>query len=192
MEEGEDAEQRVRLFHFLSEVLGLSIEELSQRRTKRHAASPTVEEWKSNLAAHSGSFISPAPLLCKNLFLKDTKKDSIWLVVAQVDTDVRLSNLSKHLSLRTLRFAKEELLTSLLGVKQGSVTPFALFHDREQKRVNVIIDKTLLNESFDGTQCTLLVHPLSNEYTTEITVAEFKRFLEACGHPYKVLDFSTL
>ena len=184
----DEAGQRDALYAFLADTLGLTVEEISQRRTRKHAASPTVEEWKSNL--DMSSFMSPSPLLCKNLFLKDTKKDSFWLVVAQVDTEVRLSNLSKHLSLRTLRFAKEELLTSLLGVSQGSVTPLALWKDREHKHVNVIIDRNLLPESSEST--TLLVHPLSNEYTTELTVTEFKKFLDACGHSYSVLDFSII
>lgn len=196
-EEEKQVSKHMQLFQFLSEVLGLPMEELTNERTKKHAASPTVEEWKHNLqeaTASQGGFLSAKPRLCKNLFLKDTRKDSIWLVVAHIETEVKLSNLTKHLGFRTLRFAKEELLTQLLGVSQGSVTPLALFNDREKKVVNVIIDKVLLEAGLeaDGGVTTLLVHPLSNEYTTELTVEEFKKFLAACGHPYQVLDFTTI
>src|SRR5690349_2478459 len=114
-----DQQNVEELYQFLATTLGdVTIEDLKTKRTVKHTASPTVEDWKRNLAPHFDSFINPQPILCKNLFLKDAKKNSVWLVTASIETEIKLNNLSKFLGFRALRFAKEELLHELLRVKQ--------------------------------------------------------------------------
>ena len=69
--------------------------------------------------------------LCKNLFLRDSKGKRHFLITADEKTKVDLKALGRQLGAGTLSFASEERLEKYLGVKQGSVTPFALMNDTE-------------------------------------------------------------
>ena len=111
---------------------------------------------------------------CKNLFLKD-KKDRYWLVVTSEDRKVDIKALDARLGAARLSFASPERLWNVLGVRPGSVTPFALINDKDLK-VQVILDAEMLKESL------LNYHPLVNTRTTAIAPADLVRFIEACGH----------
>jgi Ala-tRNA(Pro) deacylase len=111
---------------------------------------------------------------CKSLFLKD-KKDRYWLVVVLEDRKVDIKALKKALGAARLSFASPERLWRVLGVRPGSVTPFALINDRE-RRVQVFLDAAMLRQSL------LNYHPLVNTLTTAIRPADLVRFIEACGH----------
>src|SRR5690606_12059153 len=76
---------------------------------------------------------------CKNLFLKD-RKGVFWLVVALEDAPVALNSFDKVIGSARLSFASAERLWEVLGVRPGSVTPFALINDRE-RRVNVVLQQ---------------------------------------------------
>ena len=69
--------------------------------------------------------------LCKNLFLRDSKGKRHFLITADEKTKVDLKTLGRQLGAGNLSFASEERLEKYLGVKQGSVTPFALMNDTE-------------------------------------------------------------
>jgi hypothetical protein len=71
-------ENRNALFAYLAKVLNVEESDL-RGRTKSHPPAHTVEEW---YPFASTSF--PDGKLCKNLFLKDKKKGTIWLAVARV------------------------------------------------------------------------------------------------------------
>src|SRR6185436_17144957 len=75
----------------------------------------------------------------KNLFLKD-KKDAVFLVVAEEEAEVDMKNLHRLIGSARLSFGRPELLTELLGVAPGSVTPFGIIND-ESGRVAVILDQ---------------------------------------------------
>ena len=64
----------------------------------------------------------------KNLFLKD-KKGRLWLVVALEDRDVDLKALRKEIGAAQLSFGKPDLLSKVLGLEPGSVTPFGVIND---------------------------------------------------------------
>jgi hypothetical protein len=55
-----------------------------------------------------------------------------------VDSEVDMKVLTKQLgfSSGTLRFANEDVLEDTLSVRQGSVTPLALFVDKDAHKVN--------------------------------------------------------
>lgn len=110
----------------------------------------------------------------KNLFLKD-KKDRIYLVVALNDARIDLKSLHKTIGSDRLSFGKAELLEEVLGVKPGSVTPFALINDRSA-RVTVILDETMMANDL------LNYHPLENTATTAIARDDLLRFIRATGH----------
>jgi len=133
-----------------------------------------AQEWRAaNTPDQSGGF-------CKNLFLKD-KKGVLWLIVTLEERKIRLNNLPKALDSARLSFAKPELLWEILGVRPGSVTPFALINDHAQK-CRVILDAPML------THDQLNYHPLTNEATTTISRDDFLKFIRHCGHEPTIID----
>jgi Ala-tRNA(Pro) deacylase len=115
----------------------------------------------------------------KNLFLKDAK-GRLFLVIAESHTNIDLKTLHKKLGSARLSFGKAELLESVLGVKPGSVTAFALMNDRDLE-VQPVIDKKLM--SYDTVNC----HPLENTATTNVALEGLLRFIQACGHDAQVM-----
>ena len=135
--------------------------------TVDHPAVFTVEESKrlrgNLLGGHT-----------KNLFLKD-KKGRLWLVVALEDRDVDLKALRKEIGAAQLSFGKPDLLSKVLGLEPGSVTPFGVINDTDGQ-VTVILDKGLL--AFD----TVNFHPLTNTATTQISPEGLQAFLRDTRH----------
>ena len=117
---------------------------------------------------------------CKSLFLKD-KKAGLWLVVALEERAIDLNRLAQVLSAPRFSFGNAELLHEVLGVRPGSVTPFALANDSAH-RVTVVLDKAMLDLD------PLNYHPLENDRTTAIVPADLLRFIEACGHCPLIVD----
>ena len=141
--------------------------------TKDHAPVYTVEEARALRGEISGGH-------CKNLFLKD-KKGVLWLVVTLEDAQVDLKSLPKTIGSARLSFGKGELLGEVLGVEPGSVTPFALINDAEQK-VEVVLDETMLSHKV------LNYHPLKNDATTSISSEDLVKFIQSCGHTPKIVQ----
>ena len=117
---------------------------------------------------------------CKSLFLKD-KKGGLWLVVALEESRVDLKRLADALAAPRFSFGNAELLYAVLGVRPGSVTPFALLNDGDH-RVTVVLDRGMLDHD------PLNYHPLENDRTTAIAPADLLRFIAACGHVPRILD----
>src|SRR4029077_11677457 len=99
-------------------------------RTYAHPPVLTVEEAKSLRGALPGGH-------CKSLFLKD-KKAGLWLVVALEECRVDLKRLADALGAPRFSFGSAELLHQVLGVRPGSVTPFAAINDGP-RQVTVIL-----------------------------------------------------
>lgn len=142
--------------------------------THRHPPLFTVEESKALRGDLPGGH-------CKNLFLKD-RKDRHWLVVALEDAAVPLNSFDRVIGSARLSFASADRLWRVLGVRPGSVTPFALVNDRE-RLVNVVLQKAMLDHD------PLNYHPLSNDRTTAIAPADLLRFIRACGHEPRIVEF---
>src|SRR5262249_28139540 len=95
---------------------------------------------------------------CKSLFLK-AKEGGVGLVVALEETQVDLKALARVLGAPRFSFAAPDLLYRALGVRPGSVTPFALANDRAG-RVAVVLERAMLAHD------PLNYHPLENDRTT--------------------------
>jgi Ala-tRNA(Pro) deacylase len=117
---------------------------------------------------------------CKSLFLKD-KKGGLWLAIVLEERRVDLKALAALLGGPRFSFGSPELLYETLGVRPGSVTPFALVNDPE-RRVAVVLDKSMLEHD------PLNYHPLKNDRTTAISPADLLRFIAACGHRPCIVD----
>jgi Ala-tRNA(Pro) deacylase len=117
----------------------------------------------------------------KNLFLK-CKKGTLWLVTAVESTAVDLKTLHTKLGCGRLSFGNAALLGEVLGVQPGSVTPFAILNDT-QNRVSVVLDEALF--AYDR----LNFHPLVNTATTGISKDGLLAFLAECKHSPRMLAF---
>jgi len=143
--------------------------------TFEHAPLFTVEESRKLRGEIAGGHT-------KNLFLKD-KKERVFLVVAEEDSEIDMKSLHKRIGSARLSFGRPELLTELLGVAPGSVTPFAIINDAD-RRVSVVVDKGLLRHA------RLNFHPLENTATSTIAREDFLAFLRHTGHEPAILPVS--
>jgi Ala-tRNA(Pro) deacylase len=114
----------------------------------------------------------------KNLLLKD-KRDHICLVVALEDAVIDLKHLHLRLGTGRFSFASAAQMRSLIGVDPGTVTPFALINDTDR-----VLDAAMLAEPI------LNFHPLVNTMTTTVSREDLVTFLEATGHPPRILAVS--
>ena len=121
---------------------------------------------------------------CKSLFLKD-KEGAFWLVVMLEQRRIYLKRLAQRLGAPRFSFGAADDLWALLGVRPGSVTPFALVNDTGL-RVTPVLDRDML-------ECDPLnYHPLANDRTTAISAADLSRFIAACGHRPRIVELADL
>jgi Ala-tRNA(Pro) deacylase len=117
---------------------------------------------------------------CKSLFLKD-RRAGLWLLVALEERHIDLKRLAGALGAPRFSFGNAALLYEALGVRPGSVTPFALVNDPTH-RVTPVLDRAMLDHD------PLNYHPLENDRTTAIAPADLLRFIAGCGHRPRVVD----
>jgi len=121
---------------------------------------------------------------CKSLFLKD-KKGGFWLAVMLEDRRIDLKRLASQLTAPRFSFGGAADLYRVLGVRPGSVTPFALVNDIEHL-VTPVLDAAMLDHD------PLNYHPLANDRTTAVASADLLRFIAACGHVPRTIDLTSI
>ncbi|XP_062864410.1 prolyl-tRNA synthetase associated domain-containing protein 1 [Trichomycterus rosablanca] len=132
----------------------------------------TVEEMMPHVQHLNGA-------VTKNLFLKDKKKKSLWLVSVRHDRQVNLNDLAKKLGVGSgnLRFADEAAMLEKLKVGQGCATALALFCDKDQS-IKFVLD----NDLTTGGHERVYFHPMTNAATMGIKPDDLMRFLKETGH----------
>ena len=119
----------------------------------------------------------------KNLFLRDNKK-SYFLVTLDEERHLDLKVLRTLIGAKGgLSFASAETLFELLGVRPGSVSPFAALNDSGGV-VTVVIEDELLSAPM------INCHPLTNEKTTAISPADLLAFLRSTGHEPRTITLT--
>ena len=127
--------------------------------------------------------LTHAPLI-KNIFSED-KKGNCYLISARHDTVIEKAFYKKlGTSYSNCRMAKPEVLLNVLGVLPGSVTPFGLVNDKENKVKHFAFDENLLKEEW------LAFHPLVNTQTIEIKREDFFKWLASIEKKYEALNLS--
>jgi Ala-tRNA(Pro) deacylase len=139
-----------------------------------HPPVMTVEESERLVPALPGA-------KTKNLFLRNKKGDRHFLVTVPHDRAVDLNALGARLGAGRLGFASAERLRQHLGITPGSVSLLALVNDAAHA-VEFVIDRSLWQAD------AVHAHPLRNDATMVVPHASLARFLEATGHPPRVLD----
>ncbi len=113
----------------------------------------------------------------KNLFLKSKK--TYYLVMIPEDKKANIKEIRKFLGESSLSFAGEEDLKEILGLFPGSVTPFGIINDNDNK-VTLVIDEELENKQ-------VLFHPNTNTKTLKIDYLDLLKFINYEKHKYVVL-----
>ena len=143
--------------------------------SEKHIAVYSIKEMEEAGVVH-------AERIAKNLFLRDDKKRSYYLVSIRNDRTADLKRLRAMLSSRPLSFASESDLEAILSLSKGEVTPFALLNDEEHRTVFVL-------DSFfiDGI---IGIHPNDNRETVFLPARELLSILKENGISVTVLDFA--
>jgi Ala-tRNA(Pro) deacylase len=155
----------------LAELAALGIE----TSTTEHAPMFTVEDSKTLRVTPEGQGD------IKNLFLRN-KKGQMWLVSCHEDRQVDLKTLAKVLGAGRFSFASETRMMQYLGIRPGSVSPFALVNDRTGA-VRFVIDYALIQTEV------IYLHPLVNTRTTTIATSDLLAYCARTGHEAKIITF---
>ena len=120
---------------------------------------------------------------CKSLFLQ-AKGGALFLIICLEWRRLDMKKLANLLLSRRLSFGKPGLLMEKLGVKPGSVTPFAAINDigPKESHVTIVLDKEMMGY----TQANY--HPLINTGTIGLSPQDLLRFLVTCDHAPLILD----
>ena len=128
----------------------------------KHKALFSVQDSENNRGEIEGAHT-------KNLFLKN-KKNKFYLFSCEENSVVNLKQLSKQINAKNLSFVKEEYLLKYLGIRPGSVSPYALLNDKENK-VSFYLEDRL----YDSKKINF--HPLVNTATITLFTSDFIEFM---------------
>jgi Ala-tRNA(Pro) deacylase len=146
-------------------------------RTYSHPAVFTVAEAATLRGSLPGAH-------CKSFFLRD-KKGRFWLAVMLEERRIDLKKLAARLTAPRFSFGGADDLHRLLGVRPGSVTPFALVND-VRHLVTPVLDAAMLE--YDP----LNYHPLQNDRTTAVSAADLLRLIAASEHVPRIVEMADL
>lgn len=111
----------------------------------------------------------------KNLFLRNAKGDTHYLVVTTVDKKADLKKVASEIGATRLSFASEQRLDKYLKVKPGSISSFAVLND-ENREVIVVFDRELVGEKH------FALHPNENTATVFIDFADVEKIVKEHGN----------
>ena len=89
----------------------------------------------------------------KNLFIRDDKKRNYYLITVKGNKRVNLKEFKEKYNTRSLSFASENDLMSIMKLSPGSVTPLGLLNDKDLKvefYINGEIEEFKDREKFKG------------------------------------------
>lgn len=114
----------------------------------------------------------------KNLFLKN--KHGYYLVLIPEDEKANIKKIEKQIGEKNLSFANQQDLKEILNLSPGSVTPFGIINDIDNK-VIIVIDENLKNKK-------VLFHPNVNIKTVKIDYLDLIKFIKNQNHKYIILE----
>lgn len=103
--------------------------------------------------------------ICKNLLLRTTSGDKIFLLMMGGSKRFITKNVSKLLGSSRLSFAEGEMMENLLNTKPGSLSIMSLMFDKD-KKVVLAADRDVFSEEF------ICCHPCDNTATLKIRTEE--------------------
>lgn len=118
---------------------------------------------------------------CRNLFVRD-KKERMFLISAANETRIDLKGLEETLACARLSFGSPERLWTRLGVRPGSVCPYAVVNDT-QNLVTPVLDAYMMRGDLVN------FHPLVNTMTIGVTPDDLLKFIRSTGHDPLIISF---
>ncbi|MGI6152073.1 MAG: prolyl-tRNA synthetase associated domain-containing protein [Christensenellales bacterium] len=138
-----------------------------------HAPAHTMEDCAEFDRLHG---ISSDVSHVKNIFLSNRQRTAFYLVLMDGDKRFSTKEFCGALNIPRVSFAKEEDMLELLGCLPGAASPLGLIFDTE-RRITLVCDESLQAKR------SLLLHPLDNTATVEVSCSDFfDVFLKHTGH----------
>ncbi len=122
---------------------------------------------------------------CKNLFLKNKKSEQLYLITIPHDKRLDLNQFRRSVGAPKIRFAESEVLSEVMGITSGAVSPLGLVNDRDN-RVIFIIDKEIWNAE------TVCCHPNINTETLQIPGPDFRKLIYATSTSIEIKNLPYL
>lgn len=120
----------------------------------------------------------------KNLFLRNRKGDQHYLVIVSEEKDIDLKRLSKLIGSTPLSLGSPGRLNKYLNVYPGAVGAFGMINDMTN-HVQVVVDSDLLDKD------TINFHPNVNTATVNISIQDFRGYLDYINNPVSIIKFSS-
>lgn len=140
-----------------------------------HEAAETMEA-----CAEVDKILAPA-VICKNLFLCNTRKTKFYLLMIREDKKFKTKEISHQINSARLSFAPAEYMEEYLDITPGSVSVLGLMNDKDNQ-VHLLVDEDVLQAEYFG------CHPCINTSSLRLKIADvFGSFLEAVHHDYTVV-----
>ena len=117
---------------------------------------------------------------CKNLFLRDRKKEKFFLLILPPKKRVNFRKFNRIVK-RKVSFANISELREKLGVKPGAVSIFNLLNNKE-KDVEVYIDEVIYNAELVN------FHPNKNTASIELTKDMFHKLLQIIDNKIYIIS----
>ncbi|MBT4740256.1 MAG: prolyl-tRNA synthetase associated domain-containing protein [Rhodospirillaceae bacterium] len=157
-------------------------DDLLDRLAALEIATTTVDHPPAFTVEDGEAYVGHLPgVHVKNLFLCDAKK-KMWLVTVPWDQTIDLKGLPTLIDSKRLSFGSPDRLLRTLGVTPGSVSPFCVINDSDAT-VQVVLDAWMMEQAL------INAHPLINSKTTTIEPTDLLKFMRACGHAPRIVDF---
>ena len=119
---------------------------------------------------------------CRNLFLRDNKKNN-YLVVLRNETPVDIKKLAMLIGAGKCSFGSADRLFEYLGVRPGSVCPYAIINDTGNE-VKIVLDQSMMVTEIVN------YHPLLNTMTIGTSPGDLLKFIESTGHTAHIVDMA--
>jgi len=120
---------------------------------------------------------------CRNLFLRDKKKNN-FLLSLQNSTEVDIKKVPEIINSSRLSFGSADRLWDYLGVRPGSVCPFSIMNDTDGQG-EIFLDKSMMESDIVN------FHPLLNTMTVSLSPNDLIRFVETTGHKAHIVDLTS-
>ena len=138
-----------------------------------HPAAETTEQADKYIEGYEGA-------RTKTMFLHDKKKNH-YMVIMDDAKRMDFKKFQEISGAKRISMAKDEEITSELGLRPGSVSPLGLLNSTDPD-LRVYLDRQLLATP------TWIVHPNDNTHTVFLKQEDLLRFITAQGYDYQVID----
>ncbi len=118
----------------------------------------------------------------KNLFVRDDRRRSYYLITVKGDKRVDLKEFRKTYGTKPLTFVKPDELSEILGLIPGAVSPFGLLNDAGKKVVFYIDAAFMDDKGLIG------IHPNDNTATVWLKAEDLINIIENHGNEVHVAE----